>query len=229
MRTASIRFAARLGALAAALLVAAPAARGADPLPGRMPGLQLPPRMERPAGPVKVGSWAEFAVVDRRLRTRLRLHWALVATDPRGRWWELTFRKPRQPTLRIKLLAREKTTGPTAALRVIVQAGNNPPLELPLKQGQKVMDLYLRRGAAGAPTDLGKVRLSTAAGTFQTHHRRWRDDQGQLVEEWSSPSAAIWGLVRFRNARFEMELIGQGTGAVSRIRGTPTRWHIPGL
>lgn len=208
----------------------APGGQGADPLPGRMPGLRLPPRMEKPAGPVKVGSWCEFSVRDLRLKTRMRLHWALVGQESSGEtWWEMTFRRPRQPSLRIKLLSRGKRSSPDKLQRVILQTGNTPPLELPLQQGQRVMDVYLRRGAASGLQDLGLVRLTTPAGVFQTRHHRWKDHSGQLVEEWSSPTAAIWGMVRFRTERFEMELIGQGEGATSRIRGTPRKWHLPGL
>jgi hypothetical protein len=186
--------------------------------------------MEKPAGPVKVGSWGEFSVRDLRLKTRMRLHWALVGKEPSGEiWWEMTFRKPRQPALRIKMLSRGKQSSPEQLLRVILQTGQSPPLELPLKQGQRVMDLYLRRGAATGLQDLGLVRLATPAGVFQARHHRWKDHDGQLVEEWSSPAAAIWGMVRFRTQRFEMELIGQGEGATSRIRGTPRKWHLPGL
>lgn len=209
-----------------------PSARGApsDPLPGRMPGLRLPPRMEKPAGPTKVGSWAEFSVRDLLTKTRMRLHWAFVGRESAGgSWWEMTFRKARQPTLCIKMLYRGKSASADHLLRVILQMGQNAPLELPLKQGQRVMDLYLRKGASSSFEDLGAVRLTTPAGTFLTRHHRWKDHQGQVVEEWSSPQAAIWGLVRFRGQRFEMELIGHGEGATSRIRGTPTKWHIPGL
>jgi hypothetical protein len=186
--------------------------------------------MEKPAGPVKVGSWAEFSVLDVRAKTRMRLHWALVGKEAgSGSWWELTFRKPRQPSLRIKLLGKGSGNNPEELLRVILQTGQSTPLELPLKQGQRVMDMYIRRGDASGFKDLGAVRLITPAGTFQTRHHRWRDPDGQLVEEWTSPAAAIWGMVRFRTSRFELELIGQGEGATSRIRGAPRKWHIPGL
>lgn len=230
MRAALFTSAVMLWAAAALTPAAAQGAQGADPLPGRMPGLRLPPRMEKPAGPVKVGSWAEFSVRDLRMKSRMRLHWALVGTEPGGgTWWEMTFRKARQPALRIKLLGKGKGNSPDQLLRVILQTGQSPPLELPLRQGQRVMDLYLRRGAASGLQDLGLVRLTTPAGVFQARHHRWRDHRGQLMEEWSSPAAAIWGLVRFQSPRFEMVLIGQGQGATSRIQGTPTKWHLPGM
>lgn len=218
-----------LSMLLCSISLVAHGAPASDPLPGRMPGLRLPPRMETPVGPVKVGSWVEFSVRDLKQEGRVRLRWALVERGADGQWWELTFRMPRQQPLRIKALSQGEGSSPDRVRRVILQTGTSPPLELPLKQGQKLMDMYLRPGAAVKVQELGRVQVTTAAGVFQTQHRRWIDHQGQPVEEWTSPAAGIWGLVRFKNPRFEMELIGQGTGAASGIRGTPTRWHIPGL
>ena len=77
-----------------ALGVAVPSipSRAADPLPGRMPGVQLPPRMQQPSGPVTVGTWAEYSIHDTQMHRRLRLHMALVKRQGRIYWGEMTFR-----------------------------------------------------------------------------------------------------------------------------------------
>lgn len=212
-----------------ALPLASPSAQAGDPLPGRMPGVQLPPRLQKPMGKIRVGSWVEFSVRDVTKRRRFRLHWALVGKVGRSYWWELTFREARKPVTRIKTLIKGTVTKPGHIKRIIVQTGNTQPLELPMKSGQKLMKVYLRKRRGVAIKDHGAVSLKTAAGTFQTRHHSWKDTSGQTVHEWISRKAGIWGLVRFRTPRFEMVLIGQGSGARSRIRGIPAKWHLPGL
>ncbi len=223
-----LRSAASLLVSASILLTVAPVVRAGDPLPGRMPTLTLPPRLQRPSGKVRVGSWVEFSVHDRTRRRRFRLHWALVGKTRRGYWWELTFREARKPLMRIKTLIRGTVTRPSRIRRVIIQSGTTRPLELPMKAGQKLMSVYLRRRRGGKMRDHGAEQLRVAAGLFATRHYSWKDSSGQTVHEWISRRAGIWGLVRFRSPRFGMELIGQGSGARSRIRGIPAKWHLPG-
>ncbi len=203
-------------------------ARADDPLPGRMPGMQLPPRLQKPMGKVSVGSWVEFSVKDNVKRRRFRLHWALVGKTGRSYWWELTFREARKPMMRIKTLIQGTVTKPNRIKRVIVQSGTSQALELPMKSGQKLMNVYLRKRRGARMKDHGAVTLKVAAGTFATRHYSWKDTAGQTVHEWISRKAGIWGLVRFHSPRFQMELIGQGRGARSRIRGIPAKWHLPG-
>ncbi len=203
-------------------------ARAGDPLPGRMPGIQLPPRLQKPMGKVRVGSWVEFSIQDVTKRRRFRLHWALVGKTGRAFWWELTFREARKPLMRIKSLIQGTITKPSRIKRVIFQSGTTQALELSLKSGQKIMNVYLRKRHGARMKYHGTVKLKVAAGTFLTRHYSWKDSSGQTNHEWISRKAGIWGLVRFRSPRFRMELIGQGSGARSRIRGIPAKWHIPG-
>lgn len=210
------------------LALAAEPAHADDPLPGRMPGVQLPPRMQMPMGKIRVGSWVEFSIYDSTKRRRFRLHWALVGKVGSSYWWELTFREARKPLVRIKALIRGTVTKPSRIRRVIFQSGTTQPLELPLKSGQKIMSMYLRKKRGGRRTDHGAQTLTVANRTYQTRHYSWKDNTGQTVHEWISRKAGIWGLVRFRAPRFKMDLIGQGLGARSRIRGIPAKWHLPG-
>lgn len=211
-----------------ALPMAAPPARAGDPLPGRMPGVQLPPRLQKPVGKLRVGSWVEFSVRDVTKGRRFRLHWAMVGKTGRSYWWELTIREARKPRMRIKTLIQGTVTKPSHIKRVIIQFGTSQPLELPLKSGQKLMNVYLRKRRGARMKDHGAVKLKVAAGTFQTRHYSWKDSSGQTVHEWISKKAGIWGLVRFRSPGFHMELIGQGRGARTQIRGIPAKWHLPG-
>lgn len=210
------------------LALAAEPAHAGDPLPGRMPGVQLPPRLQKPMGKIRIGSWVEFSVHDVTRRRRFRLHWALVGKAGRDLWWELTFREARKPLVRIKTLVRGPITKPSRIRRVIFQSGTTQPLELPLKKGQKLMSMYLQKKPGGHRKDHGAQTLKVANRTYQTRHYSWKDSTGQTVHEWISRKAGIWGLVRFHAARFKMNLIGQGSGARSRIRGIPAKWHIPG-
>ena len=210
------------------LAIAAPTARAGDPLPGQMPGLKLPPRFRRPVGKVQVGSWVEYSLHDQLHRRRARLHWAMVGKIGKLHWWELSLREARKPVLRIKTLVKGSVANPSQITRVIVQTGLSQALELPLKTGQKLMDVYVRPRRGGAFKTVGRERITVAAGTFDARHITWKDAQGQQVHEWVSKAAGIWGLVRFRTPRFRLELIGFGRGARSKIRGVPAKWRLPG-
>jgi hypothetical protein len=176
-----------------------------------------------------VGSWVEYSTVDQRTSKRIRMHWALVGQEGTKRWWELTIRDGQQLPLRIKSLVRGPVNQPSHVERVIVQTGNQTPLEMPLKQGQRLVDVYTRPRPGGQLRNLGVERIVTAAGTFETRHQAWTDADGNAAEEWTSPAVSLWGLVRFQNQRFRMELIGHGRNARSQVTGVPVKWQIPGF
>jgi hypothetical protein len=212
-----------LGALATA------ESRGADPLPGQMPELRLPQRLQRVQERPTIGHWVEYSIYDRLRKRRLRLRMALVGKKGKRYWWEFTFRQARLPVLRLKMRVRGTITRVDRLERVILQTGNQRPLEIPLKKGQQMLDMYIKKRPGTKVVDRGKTTVKTAAGTFRARHFVWKDASGFRAQEWSSPKAGLWGLVRYRSKRLRMELIGKGKGARSRIRGVPAKWHIPGM
>jgi hypothetical protein len=214
--------------VAVVVLLAPHVAAAEDPLPGRMPELRLPPTAQQPRGPLVVGTWVEYSVYQRRTNRRVRLHWAFVGKDGGKQWWEMAFREGGRDPLVIKMLIRGSLHRADQMERVILQIGSGQPLELPKEQGQKLMDVYLRRPRGASVRDHGTVRLTVAAGTFSCRHFTWKDSEGQEAAEWTSEAARIFGLVRFRTPALELELINQGRGARSRVTRLPAKWHLPG-
>jgi hypothetical protein len=81
--------------------------------------------------------------------------------------------------------------------------------------------VLLRSGGTGSPrapfpegwTRVGEEEITTPAGSFRTVHYRRASD-----ELWAAGGAGPLGLVRFRSAELEIELVARGeTGARSRI------------
>jgi hypothetical protein len=125
-------------------------------------------------------------------------------------------------------LYMEGTPGtPGTVKRLIMQVGAMQPMELPMVKLTEVLPMIHQKPIL-APKVVGNVDLRTPAGQFPgALHLRAVNAEGKLMNFYHHKQALMWSLVKLQDGRFEMELVGQGLGAVSRIRQTPVPFHLP--
>lgn len=194
-----------------------------SPSPNRLKVLSTTPEKN-----IAIGTWVEYAVNDRNERKNYRMKIAFVGRENNGRhtWVEIALTGIGRP-IYLKLLMEGAPGSPGEIKRLIMQAGDMQPMEMPLVQTTELLPMLPRKPLV-APQVVGNVDLRTPAGMFpQSLHIRGVNADGEVMNFYHHPQALMWTLVKLEDARFTMELVGQGTGAVSRIRQMPVPFRIP--
>jgi hypothetical protein len=199
------------------------------PLPSHSPSpVQLKLMGTTPDKDIKLGSWVEYAVTDGQEKKNYRMKIAFVGREGGGRfsWLEIALTGLGRP-IHLKLYM-EGTPGTAGTVkRLIMQVGAMQPMELPMVKLTDVLPMIHQKPIL-APKVVGSVDLRTPAGQFPgALHLRAVNAEGQLMNFYHHKQALMWSLVKLQDGRFEMELVGQGLGAVSRIRQTPVPFHLP--
>ncbi len=196
-----------------------PAQQGA-PLPGMMPtGVFLPSDLGECCQGFRVGQWVEYLVVRRLGNKRWHLHLAAVGQEEDAWWIEMTMAEARRGEAVCKMLINHGAGDRNDRLkRVIIQPEGHLPLELPVEAAVEQIPPV---DAGEGPGELvGTERVKVRAGTFEARHYR-RGEGPDAHHVWLSDTVALWGLTKYRSPRVSLTLLAQGTGAVSRITGTP--------
>lgn len=210
-------------------LPAAAAVRNMGPLPSQSPS---PNRLKllstTPDKDIAIGTWVEYAVTDRTERKSYRMKIAFVGREAGGRqtWLEIALSGIGRP-IYLKMLMEGAPGSPGDVKRLILQSGDMQPMEMPIIKSAELLPMLPRRPLV-SPQVVGNVDLRTPAGQFpQCLHIRGVNADGEMMDFYHHKQALMWSLVKLEDGRFTMELIGQGTGAVSRIRQVPVPFRMP--
>jgi len=210
-------------------LIPTAAAQKQGPLPSHSPSpVQLKLLGTTPDKDIKLGSWVEYAVADGQQKKNYKMKIAFVGREGGGKfsWLEITLAGIGR-TVYLKLYMEGNPGSAGLVKRLIMQIGTMQPMELPLMKMTDVLPILSQKPIV-APKVVGNVDLRTPAGAFPgSLHIRAVNAEGQLMNFYHHKQALMWSLVKLNDGRFEMELIGQGLGAVSRIRQTPVPFHLP--
>lgn len=169
-----------------------------------------------PFDPV-VGEWAEYRL-KRTGETTEKVRIAVVGSVkeiPGAHWIELEVDRPDQ-RLRVKLLTVGNPAEPGALRKIVAELGPGMVMEFPVPPEEP--------NATPPPaTKRGKPqRIKTAAGTFKAAPLKL-----PVATSWVADEVPIFGLVKGTSNEGTIELLGFGTGAESRITGTPQRMAVP--
>jgi len=215
--------------LCSLLFVPHAAAQKQGPLPSNSPPpVQLKLMGTTPNKDIKLGTWVEYAVTDGQEKKNYKMKIAFVGREGGGKfsWLEITLAGLGR-TVYLKLYMEGNPGAARQVKRLIMQIGSMQPMEMPLIKMNDVLPILMQKPIM-SPKVVGNVDLRTPAGLFPgTMHVRAVNADGQLMNFYHHKQALMWSLVKLQDGRFEMELIGQGLGAVSRIRQTPVPFHMP--
>ena len=211
------------------LFVPAAAAQKQGPLPSHSPPpVQLKLLGTTPDKDIKLGSWVEYAVTDTTEKKSYKMKIAFVGREGGGKfsWLEITLTGLGR-TVYLKMYMEGNPGAAGTVKRLIMQIGAMQPMELPLVKLTDVLPVISQKPIV-APRVVGNVDLRTPAGQFPgSLHVRAVNADGQMMNFYHHKQALMWSLVKLHDGRFDMELVGQGVGAVSRIRQTPVPFHLP--
>jgi len=175
------------------------------------------------------GSWAEYKVDSSAMRL------AYLGKEAAGERVEMSMNRPasrRGPAgpMVIQMVVPGYPYEMADAKEVVMQSGSDAPMKL----NEQMLGMMRSRMPSGSQinnetcarmTEVGKESVTVPAGTFQTTHYR---DAQRGTDVWISPSVPF-GMVRVVGEGRTVELQSSGTGAKSKITGTPQEMGPGGM
>jgi hypothetical protein len=185
-----------------------------------------------------VGSGAAY-LIDSKREGKQEIEYAVVGADTAdgkpGHWLEISIpaksRSAKDPEVVDLMVVRQlmvQDGKQTRMLRMVVQNGNEDPMEMPMEM-MGMMGQRQEPQKADAREDaerVGTETITTPAGTFECEHWRVKD---QSSDVWFSDKAGPYGLVKMASRDSNMTLIRVFNNAKTKIRGTPKKFDPSGL
>jgi len=171
-----------------------------------------------------VGGWSEYQMTSKG-ESPVKMKIAIVGKEGDAYWYETVMEDKKAGKMITKMLVSGNPDDPNSVKRMIVKAGNEPAMEMPvqmLKQGPKPQE------SKGKLIDKGKETIKVPAGTFATQHFQYQES-GSLVDTWIYKDVSPYGLIKSQSKDFEMVLTGYGSGAKSLITETPRKFEMSKL
>jgi hypothetical protein len=168
-----------------------------------------------------VGGWSEYQVTSKG-EAPAKMKIAIVGKEGDAYWYETVMEDKKAGKMITKMLVSGNPDDPNSVKRMIVKAGNEPAMEMPVqmvRQGSKPQE------SKGKLIDKGKETIKVPAGTFATQHFQYQES-GSLVDTWIYKDVSPYGLIKSQSKDFEMVLTGFGSGAKSLITEAPRKLEM---
>ncbi len=185
-------------------------------------GRSAAPRFYTEFKPV-VGGWAEYQMTTKgEAPTKMKM--AIVGKEGDDYWYETVFEVKQEGKMISKMLVSGNPGDTKNVKRMIFKSGNEPAMEMPVGM--------MQRGAQQAPESKGKTvdkgpeNVKVPAGTFTCQHVQYQDGN-IVVDSWVAKNVSPYGMVKSQSDKFEMVLLGFGTGAKTLITETPQTFDMP--
>jgi hypothetical protein len=186
-----------------AALVAAPAAAQGRACAAR--GAKLP----------AAGAWAEYRTGEGTMRM------AYLAKETAGERLELSMTGQRGAMV-MQMVVPGYPYEMTEVKEMVMQREGEAPMRMPeqmlaMMRSRMPNASQVSEESCGRMIEVGKERITVPAGTFQTTHLR---DSTGGTDVWVSASIPF-GAVKVVSRDHTVELMGSGTGATTKLTGTP--------
>lgn len=167
------------------------------------------------------GSWVEYRTAEGTMRL------AYLAKETAGERIELAMTGRRGPMV-MQMVVPSYPYEMTDIKEMVMQQEGQPPMRMPeqmlgMMRGRMPNASQMTETSCARMTEVGSERITVPAGTFQTTH--YRDSTGG-TDVWVAANVPF-GMVKVISGERTVELMGSGTGAITRITGTPQ--EMPGM
>jgi len=211
-------------AVAAVVAMAASAACGAE-VEGQRPMMIVGDAFQ-----FTPGAWSDYLIHDRTKKEYYRMSIAtLERLDRDGKpcsWMEIGVTPEKDPPVVTRMLVEQTKTGPGEIYEVIVQVRGYAPFTVP--------ESFFR----GEDKDVGNVKSTAVAKRIERRVipvagrsvRAWDveavDAAGDVTAALVSEEVAPIGVILAESPQVDMVLSDWGTGAKSKIEGTPVNFYV---
>jgi len=161
------------------------------------------------------GSWAEYKTTQGTMRM------SYIAKETAGERLELSMNGQRGAMV-MQMVVPGYPYEMTQIKEMVMQRQGEPPMRMPesmlsMMRGRMPNASQVSEASCSRMTEVGKERITVPAGTYQTTH--YRDSTGG-TDVWVA-AAIPFGAVKVVSRDQTVELVGSGTGATTKIVGTP--------
>jgi hypothetical protein len=183
-----------------------------------------------------VGHWAEYRMAPSDEKP-LVMRFAVVGKEDDAFWYETTITPEEGDRIISKMLISGSPDDTEGTKRMIMKAGDEPAMEMPMQMMQMMGDMDMgtmgkeeEEESAPEPemSDLGVESITVPAGTFDAHHYQFSSEE-DTFDAWLAPGVGPYGVVKSVAADFEMTLMGFGDDATSQITEEPQQLPMRGF
>ncbi len=185
-----------------------------------------------------IGQWAEYLMTSKD-EEPVTIRISVVGKEDDAYWYEMQMTSEEDGGFVTKMLVSGDPGDQDGMKRLIIKAGDEPAIEMPIGMG---MGGGMMGGMGGGmmgdqpegeveepdvtPSDLGMETVTVPAGTFKAHH--WRIESDELrFDMWQAENVGPYGTVKSTSDDFEMVLTGHGDDAKSIITEEPEKFEMP--
>ena len=176
------------------------------------------------------GAWSDYLIHDREKKEYYRMTIATLERFSRDgkpcSWMEIGVTPEKDPPVVTRLLVEETKSGPGEIFEVIVQVRGYEPFTVPesFYKGEE-KDVGQFKGAAVARRIDRRV-IPVAGRSIQAWDVEAADAAGAVMSALVSEEVAPIGVVMAETPQIDMVLSDWGTGATSKIEGTPVNFYV---
>jgi hypothetical protein len=185
-------------------------------------GRSAAPRFYTEFKPV-VGGWAEYQMTTKG-ESPTKMKMAIVGKDGDDYWYETVFEGKQEGKMISKMLVSGNPGDTKNVKRMIFKNGNEPAMEMPVGMMQRGSQQAME--SKGKTVDKGTETIKVPAGSFTCQHMQHQDGD-IVVDSWVAKNVSPYGMVKSQSDKFEMLLLGFGTGAKTLITETPQSFKMP--
>ncbi len=172
-----------------------------------------------------VGGWSEYQMKSgNQPPTKMKI--AVVGKEGDAYWFESVMDGQREGRMISKMLVSGNPEDQKNVKRMIVKAGNEPAMEMPVQMMMMGGKPAQAQEAKGKMIDKGTETIKVPAGSFTARHMQYQDGN-VVMDTWVSKDIYPYGAVKSQSKDFEMVLTGYGTGAKTLITETPQKFEMP--
>jgi hypothetical protein len=169
-----------------------------------------------------VGGWSEYQMTTKgEPPTKMKI--AIVGKEGDAYWYETIFDGKQEGKMISKMLVSGNPGDKKNVKRMIFKSGNDPAMEMPVQMMQRGSQ---PQGPTGKTVDKGTETIKVPAGTVACQHMQYQDGE-RVVDSWVAKDVSPYGMVKSQSDKFEMVLLGYGTGAKTLITETPETFKMP--
>jgi hypothetical protein len=184
-------------------------------------GKSAGPRFYSEFKPV-VGGWSEYQMTTKG-EPPAKMKIAIVGKEGDAYWYETVFDGKQEGKMVSKMLVSGNPRDKKNVKRMIFKSGNDPAMEMPVQMMQRGSQTEEPKGKM---VDKGTESIKVPAGTFTCQHMQYQDGE-RVVDSWVAKEISPYGAVKSQSDKFEMVLLGFGTGAKTLITETPQTFEMP--
>lgn len=173
-----------------------------------------------------VGAWAEYLITAEG-EDPVTMRLAIVGKEGESFWYEMVTAAGDEGNVVMKMLVSGNPQDPQNVTRMIIKAGDEPAMEMPVtRMAPPTDETDVPKQPEGKLVDKGVETVVVPAGTFKASRLQYTQED-VVVDSWVAADIGPYGMVKTTSENLVMVLTAYGKDATTLITETPTKFEMP--